>query len=46
MRTDVELSDVFVSWTSDDRILKDVVVRFFKEKNLKYLDADEKCCVK
>lgn len=44
MRLDIEQSDVFVSWTSKDRELKNKVVGYLKSKKLKCLDADESCC--
>ena len=43
-RLDVEKSDVFVSWTSKDRELKNKILEYLKSKELKCLDADESCC--
>lgn len=38
------LADVFVSWTSKDRELKDKVVEYLHSKKLEYLDSDKDCC--
>ena len=42
-RTDILQRDVFVSWTSADRDLKDKIVKFLSDKGLSCLESDESC---
>ena len=42
-RTDIKQCDVFVSWTSADRDLKNRIVEYLTEKGISCLESDESC---
>ncbi|MDE6200327.1 MAG: leucine-rich repeat protein [Clostridiales bacterium] len=42
-RTDIELSDVFISWTLDDKTLKDAIKDRLRGEDLKCTDSEEAC---
>lgn len=42
-RTDIKQSDVFVSWKSADRKLKNIIVKYSTEKGICCLEFDESC---
>ena len=42
-RTDIKQCDVFVSWTSADRDLKNRIVEYLNEKGISCLESDESC---
>ena len=42
-RTDIKQCDVFVSWTSADREIKNKIVEFLTQKGISCLESDESC---
>ena len=42
-RTDIEMRDVFISWTGKDRALKDTIVKYLEENHISCLESDENC---
>ncbi|MDE7107028.1 MAG: leucine-rich repeat protein, partial [Clostridiales bacterium] len=42
-KTDIELSDIFISWTSKDKLLKDAVREWLSNKKLVCTDSEDAC---
>lgn len=42
-RTDIRMSDVFISWTSKDRELKNKIVEYLRENKITVLESDYDC---
>ena len=42
-RTDIRPHDVFISWTGDDRDLKDKIYKYLSERDISCLESDKSC---
>jgi hypothetical protein len=43
-RTDIQMSDVFISWTGKDREIKDIIVKYLRDNGISVLESDGDCC--